>query len=65
MIDKQKRYILHELQRRVRERLERSSWSKGVALRTRIVEGARPAQLRAGAKLLAQRALADQRRYAA
>ena len=41
-----------DLQRRLRNLLERSAWSKGVPGRC---EGARPNQLRAGAKVLADR----------
>lgn len=65
MANRERRELVHKLQRACRRRLEVFSWSRGVALRDRIVEGARPGQLRAGAKVLAQRAIRFQRLKAA
>jgi hypothetical protein len=52
---KQRRADLHKLQAMCRRELESTPWSRGAFLRDRIVEGARPAQLKAGAKLLVAR----------
>jgi hypothetical protein len=49
------------LHRQVREHLEMTVWSKGVPGRCK---GARPGQLRAGAKVIVDRYLSRQRRAA-
>ena len=41
--------------------LERSAWGKGVFMRGKVVAGARPAQIRAGARKLYDKLWADYR----
>lgn len=57
-----RRSVKQDLLRKARKHLETTAWSKGVPGRC---QGARPRQLRAGAKVLVDRLLSSERKKVA